>query len=209
MARVARREALADEHRVVEVDELHVARRGGPDRLDQRPGRAPVVARQPLVRRPSGTGRSASRIGRTSTSSPCSCVSCPAISPPCWKPTSPTRSARSRRRRSRRGRARPGRSPRRCPSWPDRCRRCSRTSSCPHRPLEMAQQSPPGERVRPTRRREVRWRWKAGPRRASPSSAADRQAGPALVVELPLQGAHGVTAAAHRQVGVSDARSGR
>ena len=57
------RQALADEHRIVEVDELHVARRRGPDRLDQLtrgravvrgvvPVRAPVALIVVVARRP-------------------------------------------------------------------------------------------------------------------------------------------------------------
>src|SRR4051812_46603450 len=36
-----RRPALPDEHRIIEVDELDVARRGRPDDVDQLPGRGP------------------------------------------------------------------------------------------------------------------------------------------------------------------------
>ena len=45
----AGREALPDQDRVVEVDDLHVAGRRGADLLDQGARGAAVVARQPVV----------------------------------------------------------------------------------------------------------------------------------------------------------------
>src|SRR4051794_6085129 len=47
-----RRQALADQHRIVEVDELDVAGRGGADEVDERARRGPVIGREPPVRPP-------------------------------------------------------------------------------------------------------------------------------------------------------------
>src|SRR5690349_23290094 len=52
MAGVPAGQPFADQHRVVEVDDLDVTRRGGPDGADERAGRAAVVDGHPVVAAP-------------------------------------------------------------------------------------------------------------------------------------------------------------
>ena len=126
--REPRREALADEDRVVEVDELDVARRGRADRLDQRPRGGPVVRREPPVRAPACTGSrrrgsgGCRRRGRPRGSA------WPAMLPPCSQlDVADRRRGRGPSPRRPSPPPRAGRSPRPSPSSPCRCRRCSRT----------------------------------------------------------------------------------
>ena len=76
---------------VVEVDQRDLAGRGGPDRLHQRPGRRPVVGADDCqVIRPAVHWAESVRAGQRSTSTPSSWLAWPGMSPPCSKPMSPS-----------------------------------------------------------------------------------------------------------------------
>ena len=133
------RQALADEHRIVEVDELHVARRRGPDRLDDRPRGRPVVGRErqfvPQCTDPRCRGSAGCRCpgpARGSGGRGCRRRARSDIADrhrPLLAPRTTPRPPRA------------GRSPRRSPSSPCRSRRCSRTVLGPERRVLVSAQT--------------------------------------------------------------------
>ena len=194
VARVAPRQALADEHRIVEVDELHVAGRERPDRLDERPRRGAVVGRTAVVR-PAPALALSLRSSRTSTSRPPRACRGPAMFPPCSRLDVAERDAAVPGRDlvagggldvGDRGGGRP--------SSRSRCRRCSRTgpSSSTAAISKCHDQVAPRRGRRPAGDRQPRVLLEArGPPGAStPVDAVGDDRGQALGSQLGLEREH-------------------